>query len=461
MTVTSIPRAARMGFQLALAVALAACLARAAGAQHASDSVRATEPVLHLSLGQAVRLAARQNISVESARARVEAAQARVTQRRADLLPDVTGVASERRATLNSAAAFPVELPLPGIDPRGSILGPLDVFDARARVTQSLYNPAANARVASARTSVLAATADVGQSADIAATQAAVSYLTVLRADAVYHARVQDSTLAAVLLQIARDQLTAGTGVALDATRARSQLTGARAQLIVARNDRDRTRIELERILGLPASELVLTDSLSTLPLNVATTEQAALEVAYRGRNDLQSLQLQADAARLQAGAIRKERLPVVGVLADYGLSQRNGRNYLPTYDLGVQLSVPIFDGFRREGRVSEQESVARDLDARARDLRAQVEADVRTAVLNLASSTEAVAAARERLDLAQQEVAQSRERFQAGVSGNADLITASLTLNGARTQLVDALTAFQSSRVALARAQGLISTLD
>jgi outer membrane protein len=85
----------------------------------------------------------------------------------------------------------------------------------------------------------------------------------------------------------------------------------------------------------------------------------------------------------------------------------------------------------------------------------------VRIAVLNLASSTEAVAAARERLSLAEQEVAQSRERFQAGVSGNADVITASLTLNSARTQLVDALTAYQASRVALARAQGVISTLD
>jgi outer membrane protein TolC len=416
---------------------------------------------VRLTLGEAVRLAARQNVAVESARSRVEAAQARVTQRRADLLPSVTGVASERRATLNSAAAFPIELPMPGIDPRGTILGPLDVFDARARVTQSLYDPAARARVASARTSVAAANADVGQTADLAATQAANAYLGVLRADAVYRARLQDSTLAAELLDIARSQLAAGTGVALDVTRARSQLTGARAQLIVARNDRDRTRIDLSRTLGLPFVGLVLTDSLATLPLDVATTERAALDVAFRGRNDLRALTLQAEAARLQAGSIRKEALPTLGVLADYGISQRNGRSYLPTYDLGIQLSVPIFDGFRREGRVAEQESAARDLENRVRDLRAQVEADVRTAVLNLASSTEAVAAARERLTLAEQEVAQSRERFQAGVAGNADVITAALTLNAARTQLVDALTAYQASRVALARAQGSIATLD
>jgi outer membrane protein len=150
-----------------------------------------------------------------------------------------------------------------------------------------------------------------------------------------------------------------------------------------------------------------------------------------------------------------------VGVFADEGMSQRNGRSYLPTYDWGIQLSLPIFDGFLREGRMAEQVSTARDLAIRVRDLHAQVDADVRIATLNLRSSAEAVEAARERLSLAEQEVAQARERFQAGVSGNADVITASLTLNTARTQLVDALTSYQTSRVALARAQGSIATLD
>jgi len=452
----SLPRTFSPAFQLAVLVALLAFLARAASAQQVS-----ADTTIRLSLGETVRLAARQNTAVESARYRVEAAQARVTQRRADLLPTVSGLATERRTTLNSAAAFPIELPVAGIDPRGTILGPLDVFDARARLSQSLYDPAARARVQSARTGVAAAGADVGQTADLAAATAANAYLGVLRADAVYQARVQDSTLAADLLRIAQDQLTAGTGVALDVTRARSQLTGARSQLITARNERDRTRIDLSRTLSLPLMNIVLVDSLSTLPSNVATTEREALETAYHGRNDLQAINLQAEAARQQASAIRKEALPTVGVIADYGLSQRNGRAYLPTYDLGLSLSLPIFDGFRREGRVEEQTSAARDLENRARDLRTQVEADVRTAVLNLASSTEAVAAARERLALAEQEVSQARERFQAGVAGNADVITAALSLNASRTLLVDALTSYQASRVALARAQGVISTLD
>jgi len=454
-------RQTNIGLVLALIVALAAFFARTASAQQWTP----TDTTVRLSLGEAVRIAAKQNASVEEARMRIDAAQARVVQKKADLLPTFTGVVREQGTTINSAT-FPLDFPVapgakPLFDPNGTILGPVNALDTRARVSQSLYDPAARRRVTSARTSVLATNADAGNVADVAATSAANAYLNVLHADGIYSARVADSTLAASLVSIARDQLRAGTGVALDVTRALSQLTGARTQLIVARNERDRTRIDLARALNLPPVNFELVDSLATLPSRQTVNETASLEAAAHNRKDIQSLDLQATAARQQADAIRDERLPSLGVFADQGWSQRNGRSYLPTYDWAIQLSVPIFDGFRREGRVAEQVSAARDLEIRARDLRAQVDADVRSATLNLRSSAEAVLAARERLSLAEQEVAQARERFQAGVSSNADVITASLTLNVARTQLVDAQTAYQASRVALARAQGSIATLD
>ena len=66
----------------------------------------------------------------------------------------------------------------------------------------------------------------------------------------------------------------------------------------------------------------------------------------------------------------------------------------------------------------------------------------------------------REALRLAQQEVSQAQERFRAGVAGNADVFTASLSLNSARTQAVDALSSYQSAKVALARAVGSVTAL-
>lgn len=420
-----------------------------------------TTPPVSLSLGDAARLAAKQNATVQAARYRAEQAGARVTQRRADLLPNVSASALENGRTLNTAT-FGIDFPTPPgqppvFDPEGEIQGPVNVLDTRAHFSQSLFDAGALGRVRSARAAATASDFDAEATADQAASNAAAAYVRAARADAQLGARVADSSLAEDLLRIARDQLTAGVGVGLDVTRAQSQLAAIRAQLIAARNDRGRTRFDLLRQLGLPLdTRLTLSDSLAALRMDDALpTEDEAIAQALRARADLRSIDAQLTAIDRQVSAVRAERLPSVSAFGDYGSVGKNGGALLPTYNWGVQLSLPIFDGLRREGRVEEQTALHREIDVRRRDLREQASVEVRTALLDLASAREAVAAARERVQLAEQEVAQASERFRAGVSGNADVFTASISLNGARTQVVDALASYQAARIALARSQG------
>ena len=56
---------------------------------------------------------------------------------------------------------------------------------------------------------------------------------------------------------------------------------------------------------------------------------------------------------------------------------------------------------------------------------------------------------------------AQPRERFRQGLSGNADVITASMSLNSARDLVIDALTSYHQARVALATAQGMTTMIQ
>ncbi|MBI3792141.1 MAG: TolC family protein, partial [Gemmatimonadetes bacterium] len=130
------------------------------------------------------------------------------------------------------------------------------------------------------------------------------------------------------------------------------------------------------------------------------------------------------------------------------------------TYTWGIAVTLPLFDGFKRDGRQAEQEAQLREYEARERDLRQQVTVEVRSALLDVVSTREQADAAEVRLKLAEQELAEARDRFKAGVAGNADVVTASLSLNAARTQLVDALVQSASARVQLARVQGLVAKL-
>ena len=424
------------------------------------------QPV-RLSLGDAARLAARQSNGVQTAEERATEALARVRQARAALLPELSVNPLLSGRTFNSVT-FGIQLPAapgqpPLFNPEGEVLGPVNTLDFRGRVQTNLLDPSAMARVRSAQTAASAARADVSNASDIAATQAAVAYIRVLRGNAQLNARLADSTLARELLNIAQSQLEAGIGVALDVTRAQSQLALVHAQLISARNERDRSHLDLRRSLNLTLDAPVeLTDSLSSaVPEDLALDEPTATARALRDRPDLRAANEQLRAARQTVTAVRAERLPSISAFGDEGVIGKTGSNrLLPTYTYGVQLSLPIFDGFRREGRIQEQEAVTRELDVRRRDLEQQASIDVRGALLDLASAREAVGASRERLRLAEQEVAQARERFRAGVAGNADVVNAALTLNAARSQYVDVLTSLQQARVSVARAEGAVTQL-
>ena len=451
------PKIIRVGAGLSLIAALLAFFVRAAEAQAPTPR--------RLSLGDAARLAAAQTAAVQSAAARVQAAQARVTQSRSALLPQLSAVPNWTSHTVNSAS-FGFNFPTapgqpPLLDPNGQIIGPVKLWDLRGQASQSLIDIGATERVRAARAGVIAAGADVATAAEQAATVAAAAYIRELRSETTLQARVADSTLASDLLSIARDQLTAGVGVALDVTRAQSQLANARAQLIAARNDRDRSQLDLRRALNLPLDTPVeLTDSLNSVTPPDAINEQTAIDIAVRSRPDIRAADAQLAAAQQQLAAIRATRLPTVGLFGNDGANGIGFNHLLNTYTYGVQVTWPAFEGGRREGQQQEQEAVARDIDIRRRDLRQQVAVDVRGAMLDIASAREQVDAARERQRLAELEVQQARDRFRAGVAGNADVITALAGLNASRTGLIDALAAYQTARISLARAEGTVSQL-
>jgi outer membrane protein TolC len=230
--------------------------------------------------------------------------------------------------------------------------------------------------------------------------------------------------------------------------------------LIGAPHDRYRARLDLLRALTLPLdTPIELSDSLALTPMD-GVNEQAAVDQAMQTRPEIRAADAQLALAQQQIAAIRASRLPTVALFGNEGQTGLGLSHLLPTNTYGVQVSWPVFEGGRREAQTQAQEAVAHDIEVRRRDLRQQVAVDVRGAMLDLASAREMVEAARERQRFAEQEVEQARERFRAGVSGNADVITASLSLNAARTGLVDALTAYQAARVALARAEGTVSQL-
>jgi outer membrane protein len=426
---------------------VAAVLCALSRLQAQSDTVQT------LSLGDAARLAAKQSGASVAAYYRAEQARGRALESRSALLPHVSGSFSDGKRTFNTAS---FGLPLPGFDPNGEVIGPVRTIDVRGRVIANLIDPASFGRYRSAQAAAVGASAEAASVTNQAAAVATAQYLRTLRAEAQVSARAADSSLAAELLGIAQRQLGAGVGVALDVTRARAQVATQHAQLIGARNERDRARLDLARAIGATShSGIVLRDSLKPVRIGPIPNESEALAAAMKDRADLNAAVAAAETARRALRAARSEHFPTLGVFADDGATSNSYSHLLNTYTYGLQVTLPIFEGFRTSARVQQQTAALREAEARQRDVELQVFTDVRGALLDLNASQEQLAAARERLALGEQEVAQSRERFRAGVAGNADVITAQLNLDSARSQYIDALASLEMARVSLARAQG------
>jgi len=412
---------------------------------------------LRLSFAEAVRRASGEAPAVELAGLRTAEATARVRQARGALLPSLSFAAGWLNRDFNSKAQG---IAFPGVP---TIIGPFSAYDARFRVSQTLLDFSSLARVRAARAQVSGATAAGGAVSEGAAAGAALAYLRVARAGAQVVARQADSAVAADLVGLAQAQKNAGVSAAIDVTRARTQLVSAAGALLVARNQLDRARIDLARALGLdPATPIDITDTLTaTLPrADVPVGADSLVALALARRPDLTAELARGDAARTAKAAISAERLPRLDVAADYGVSGLTPSTSVGTRQIGVQVSIPILDGFRREGRAAEQSAALRESDVRARDLRQQIAADVQGAVLDLASAEAQLVMSAERLRLAADELGQARERFAAGVAGNIEVINAQASLLRARDTDIDARFAAATARVALARAAGLARTL-
>lgn len=428
----------------------------------AAVQLGAQAPV-QLSFADAVSRAVRTAPVVEIAGLQLSAADARVRQARGALLPSLSISGAWVNRSFNSKS-LGIEFPtIPGQPPFPELVPPFDNYDARVTATQALFDLASIARVRAARAQADGTGAERAVVIEGAARNAAVAYLRAARAAASAAARRADSSIAAELVRLASAQKDAGVSASIDLTRARTQLAVSEGLLIVAKNQSDRARLDLAHALGLdPATPIALVDTLSAAlaTSDVPADRAAAIARGVEARPDLRAEIARGVAARRTSWAIAAERLPRLNLEGDFGVNGPTIPRAIGTRQIALLVSIPILDGFRREGRLAEQGAIAHVSEVRERDLRQEIAVEVEAALLDLRSVEAQQEIAAERMRLAEDELSQARERFSAGVAGNVEVINAQSSLLQARDAEIDARFGAAVARVALASAIGVAQTL-
>ena len=414
---------------------------------------KATSEVLPLNLQEAIDRGLRNNLGLLLSGDQTIMARGERWKELSNLLPNLSARVQEDVQTQSLTAlgfksnVFPFPVP--------RVIGPFNYFDARASVSQSLFNFKDLEKERAASESLKSAGYSYKDARELVVLAVGNAYLMAIATAArieTTDAQVKNSQ---ALYNKAVDQQKAGLNPAIDTLRSQVELQTRQQQLIAARNDFAKQKLSLARVIGLPpGQEFLLTEkapyqALTPLPL------ETYLQRAYAARSDYQAAQAQVRAAELSRRAATAGYYPSLDLNANYGdigvtPAQSNG-----TWQVNGGLNIPIFTGGKVHSDVLEADAQLKQARSQLADLRGRIDYEVRASLLDLNSAADQVEVARSSVELAEQTLTQSEDRFTAGVADNLEVVQAQESVASAHETYIQSLYAHNLAKIELARAIG------
>ena len=409
--------------------------------------------VLPLSLQEAIDRGLKQNLGLLLSNTDIRSARGQRWEQLSALLP---------HATLSPyVAASKINLGELGLTSLGAItipasVGPFSYFDSRATVTQAVFDWKSINATRAASQSVKSAEYSYKDARDLVVLAVGFVYLQGIADEARIETSEAQVKTAQALFDQATDQVNSGTSPAIDGLRARVELQTRQQQLIQARNDFAIQKLTVARVIGLaPGQEFELTDKSPYQPIESISVD-GALKRAYDSRSDYKGAMAEVRAAQFSRRAATAGYLPSLSFNADYGAGGAHPSTATQVYDVRGTLTIPIFQGGSVHGDVLQADARLEQSRDRLDNLRAQIDSDVRTALLNLQSSAELVKVARSNVDLSEETLAQSRDRFTAGVTDTVEVVQSQQAVAAAHEQYISSLYSYNYAKISLARALGI-----
>ena len=413
----------------------------------------ATSEVLQIDFEDAIDRGLRNNLGLLLAGDQAQAARGTRWRQLAELLPNIGGRAQEAVQT-ESLTALGLK-PSVFHAPVPRVIGPFNYFDLRANLSQNVFNFKSLENLRAASEQLKVAQFNLKDARELVVLAVGNSYLQSIAAAARVETAEAQVKAAQALYDKAADQQKAGLSPAIDALRAQVELHARQQQLIVARNDFAKSNLNIARIIGLPpGQQFLLTEkvpyqALTPLPLDIY------LQHAYQQRADYQAATAQVRSAELAKKAAEAGRYPTVGVDANYGDIGITPAHSNGTWQVIGGVNIPIFAGNRVHADVLEADAQLKQARSQLGDLRGRIDYDVRAALLDLSAAAEQVDVARSSVELAEQTLAQSQDRFQAGVADNLEVVQAQESVAAAHETYIQSLYAHNLAKVELAYAIG------
>jgi outer membrane protein len=390
-----------------------------------------------VTMDEVVRITLENHSSIKSAQYQVNSQDAVLHQQMAAYYPTIT--LNNVYSTANS-----------GVGGKG-----LDSFTGVSKVTMTLYNfGKREGQVQSAR-ETLGATQFAYQTTSnnivLAVKQA---YLGVLQANALL--RVNEDTVKdrEITLNQTQGFYDVGTKPRSDLTQAEANLYLAQTNLIVARNAVDVAWANLRNAMGVDDfPKQPLAEELTVAPFSMPLDE--AKQAAFSARPELLQFAALLKAQDQLIAVARRSHLPELGFSSIYGGQAKTFETPSLNWNVGLSLTIPIFDGFQTTYQVQQALSTYYSIKEQERVERQQVALQVEQSYLNLAASREAIRSTEAGVKAAKENLDLHVGRYEVGYAPIVEVTDAQTTYTTAQTNYVNALIAQKLAMVQLVNAMG------
>lgn len=419
---------------------------------------------IRLTLKEALGMADRVNLAVMMASARVEGAIARLEEARSDLLPHVEWTLTGGRQSTDTRAQGLSS----GLIP--SHLGPYNNFNARPRVTVSLFDAAAFERFQAARKGEKFSEDNREKiREDVLALVASLFVDAKRRSQAMQllYVRLEKDQMAYDLARISFDQ---GTATELDVNQLRANLDKTQYLYKQAEARALEARLDLGAALQLSLEKsLVFMDDEKFLQTLDGASLPNSSSQGRLSRHDIPQTGLSADVAEAasylkmrlsQEKAAKAGFLPKISGSADYGRMGTSPSKSSNTYFVGVQVSVPIWEGGAQEARLKEAKANLKEAQEGLADTTHQARVKIEKARVFILEADDLLKARWDQKEVTQKSLTIALRAQAAGTSSAFDVMKAKVDLAGSQDVYNEARAVWVMSRVDLLHAQGRLREL-
>lgn len=256
----------------------------------------------------------------------------------------------------------------------------------------------------------------------------------------------------------------AGSATEYDLLRARVNVANQRPTLLEAENNVHISLLRLKEVMGADPDAPIDIKGAFAVP-DTTLLQSAEAEIALRNRPDVQASRMTIDLQKQAVNLARGDFLPTLSASTTYAYVGNFDRlayhsaDWNPTWTVGLNLSFPIFTGFKTYAKYKQAAVDYSEAQTTYRKTRDSVVIEVREYVMNLRKAMDQIASQQMNVEEAQRALELSENLYKNGKATQLEVLDAELALAVAKNNMTSALYSGAMAEISLRKSLGLLDT--